>query len=76
MSSEKMKNHEAAAYIGKSPSWLHKSRMTGTGPVYLKIGGAVRYLREDLDAWLDASRRTGIYAHCNDNERARAQVAA
>ena len=75
MSSEKMKNHEAAAYIGKSPSWLHKSRMTGTGPVYLKIGGAVRYTREDLDAWLAGTRRTGIYEHCNDNERAR-QVAA
>ena len=41
---------QAAAHIGKSASWLNKSRMTGCGPVYLKIGGAVRYLPTDLDA--------------------------
>ncbi|WP_052760321.1 helix-turn-helix domain-containing protein [Rhizobium sp. LC145] len=68
---EKMTTDQAAAYICKSASWLHKSRMTGTGPVYLKIGGAVRYLVSDLDAWLAGTRRTGVYAHCNDNERAR-----
>ena len=39
---------EAADFIGKSISWLNKSRMSGTGPVYLKIGGAVRYERSDL----------------------------
>lgn len=75
MSSEKMKNDEAAAYLGKSPSWLHKSRMTGTGPTYLKIGGAVRYLPTDLDAWLAGTRRTGVYEHCNDNARAQQLVA-
>ncbi|WP_425475862.1 helix-turn-helix transcriptional regulator [Mesorhizobium yinganensis] len=62
----------AADYIGLSASWLNKSRMSGTGPVYLKVGGAVRYLAADLDAWLAGQRRTGVYAHCNDNERARA----
>ena len=58
---------EAADFIGKSISWLNKSRMSGTGPVYLKIGGAVRYERSDLDAWLHGKRRTAVYDFANDN---------
>lgn len=72
MSSEKFTTAQAAAYICKSASWLNKSRMTGDGPVYLKIGGAVRYLPSDLDAWLAGKRRTAVYAHANDNHRAQA----
>lgn len=60
-----MSTKEAAAYIGKSPSWLNKSRMTGTGPVYLKLGGGVRYSVEDLQNWLIKNRRTAIYDHAN-----------
>ncbi|AZV23769.1 DNA-binding protein [Mesorhizobium sp. M7A.F.Ce.TU.012.03.2.1] len=63
---------EAAAHIAKSPSWLNKSRMAGCGPVYLKLGGGVRYALPDLEAWLAASRRTAVYDHANDNLRARA----
>lgn len=63
---------DAAAKIGKSESWLNKSRMTGTGPVYLKLGGSVRYALPDLDDWLAAQRRTAVYTHANDNQRARA----
>lgn len=74
MSSEKFTTAQAAEYICKSASWLNKSRMTGDGPVYLKIGGAVRYLPADLDAWLAGKRRTAVYDFANDNERA--QVAA
>ena len=49
----------AARYIGMSESWLRQSRMTGNpdAPPYLKIGRSVRYLRDDLDAWLDQCRR-------------------
>ncbi|MDW9583467.1 helix-turn-helix domain-containing protein [Sinorhizobium meliloti] len=61
---------EAAAYIGKSASWLNKTRMSGTGPVYLKIGGGVRYDMTDLDAFLAGKRRTAIYDFANDNTRA------
>jgi hypothetical protein len=70
VSSEKFNTNEAAAYIRKSASWLHKTRLTGVGPVYLKVGGSVLYLRSDLDHWLAGTRRTGVYAHCNDNVRA------
>lgn len=69
---DKMTTKEAAIYIRKSASWLNKSRTTGTGPVFVRNGGTILYFRSDLDAWLNSSRRTGIYDHCNDNERARA----
>lgn len=61
---------EAATAIGKSASWLNKSRMTGIGPVYLKVGGGVRYRQDDLEAFLAGKRRTAIYTHANDNARA------
>lgn len=50
---------ETAQYISMSVSFLRQSRMNGDrhhrtpGPRYIKIGRAVRYLIEDLDAWLD-----------------------
>jgi hypothetical protein len=51
---------EAAAYVGFSASWLRKKRMRGAldpgepGPVFVKTpSGAVLYLREQLDEWLD-----------------------
>jgi len=50
---------QAARYIGMSRSFLAQSRMDGhrnnrtTAPPFIKIGRSVRYLREDLDNWLD-----------------------
>jgi hypothetical protein len=46
--------------------------MSGTGPVYLKVGGSVIYAKADLDAFLNGARRTAVYAHANDNRRAQA----
>jgi len=52
------KDAEAANYIGMSESWLRQSRMRGNpdAPPYIKIGKSVRYLKADLDAWLDRLR--------------------
>lgn len=54
------KEEEASEYIGMSRSFLRQSRMTGQldgripAPPFLKIGSrAIRYLKEDLDQWLD-----------------------
>mgnify|MGYP006134351399 CR=1 FL=1 len=50
---------DAAKYIGMSRSFLAQSRMDGNrdsrtpAPPFIKIGRSVRYLREDLDLWLD-----------------------
>jgi len=50
---------EASQYIGMSRSFLRQSRMDGIrdnrtpAPPFIKIGRSVRYLREDLDNWLN-----------------------
>ncbi|PIR11337.1 MAG: DNA-binding protein [Gammaproteobacteria bacterium CG11_big_fil_rev_8_21_14_0_20_46_22] len=47
---------EAAKYIGMSVSYLQHDRCYGfgdtRGPVYVKLGRSVRYLRSDLDDWI------------------------
>ena len=54
---------EAANYIGMSRSFLRQARMDGRrlnrtpGPPFTKIGRKVLYLRDDLDAWLEAHRQ-------------------
>lgn len=48
---------EAAAYVRLGKPTLERFRITGSGPVYVKLGSAVRYRKVDLDAWL-ASRVT------------------
>jgi predicted DNA-binding transcriptional regulator AlpA len=62
MTQRALKEPEAAEYISMSESFLRQSRMDGIrenrtpGPPFVKIGRAVRYLREDLDAWLETYR--------------------
>ena len=49
---------EAAAYIGLSESTLAKRRLRGELPVFVKLGvKAIGYRRQDLDSWLEQSRR-------------------
>jgi len=43
---------EAAAYLGLAASTLEKARVAGTGPRFLKLGRAVRYLSSELDTYL------------------------
>ena len=53
---------EAASYICMSRSFLSQDRVNGTlanrtpGPKYIKIGRSIRYLKDDLDSWLDQQR--------------------
>ena len=49
----------AAEILDVSPSYLNKLRMTGSGPPYVKIGAAVKYLLPELLPWaLARSRRS------------------
>ena len=41
---------QAARIVGLSAKTLARYRVKGKGPVFAKLGGRVRYLREDLDA--------------------------
>lgn len=58
--SRALTENQAATYIAMSRSFLAQSRMDGNrgnrtpAPPFIKIGRSVRYLREDLDRWLDA----------------------
>ena len=48
---------DAAARLGLAPSTLARYRVSGGGPVYLRLGGAVRYRYDDLKAWAAGRRR-------------------
>jgi excisionase family DNA binding protein len=45
---------EAARYVRLGKPTLERFRISGDGPRYCKLGGAVRYRRTDLDAWLES----------------------
>ncbi len=54
---------QAAHYLSMSRSFLRQGRMNGDRenrtptPPYLKIGRSVRYLKQDLDTWLEQFRQ-------------------
>jgi predicted DNA-binding transcriptional regulator AlpA len=55
----KLRAPDAASYLSLSQSTLAKMRLRGDGPPYAKAGRrVVLYDVRDLDAWLDARRRT------------------
>jgi predicted DNA-binding transcriptional regulator AlpA len=54
---DRLNVEQAAAYIGVSESVLNKARLTGDGPVFLKLGRLVAYDRAELDTWLASRRR-------------------
>ena len=49
---------DAAKYIGLKKSTLEVWRVRGDGPVFLKLGKAVRYRKTDLDDFVNARVRT------------------
>jgi hypothetical protein len=55
----------AADHLACSVSYLEKRRVSGGGPRFLKIGKAVRYKIEDLDAFAKGCEHgtTAEYAH-------------
>jgi predicted DNA-binding transcriptional regulator AlpA len=61
-SSSYLNTKQAAHYVGLSESLLEKRRCNGDGPTFSQIGKAVRYLTSDLDAWMQANRRTSTTA--------------
>ena len=52
--SDIMNTREAAAYARLGKPTLERFRLTGEGPRYAKLGGAVRYRRCDIDDWLES----------------------
>jgi predicted site-specific integrase-resolvase len=48
---------EAARMLGISVKTMRRWRWAGQGPVFTKLGGAVRYGMGDLEAFIEAGRR-------------------
>lgn len=54
---------EASEYVGLAKSTLRNVRSNGfrpkhlPPPPFLKVGRAIRYLKDDLDKWLESFRR-------------------
>ena len=59
----KLRTPEAARYTGLAKSTLEKLRVTGDGSPFIRIGRAVLYDPDDLDAWLAANRRKSTSDH-------------
>lgn len=63
MDKKVFKEIEAANYICMSKSFLSQDRVNGAlknrtpGPKFIKIGRSIRYLKEDLDVWLEQQRK-------------------
>ena len=61
---------ETAEYIGRSRSFLRQSRMEGNranrtpAPPFVKIGRSVRYIKDDLDNWLNSLQKLKHLSQC------------
>lgn len=50
-----MTTREVAAFLGLSAGTLCVWRYQGKGPSYYKVGNAVRYKIDDVEAWKNAN---------------------
>ena len=48
---------DAARALGLAEGTLAKLRLTGKGPLFVKLGRRVAYRTEDLDRWIEANLR-------------------
>jgi hypothetical protein len=55
---ELLRETEAASLMGLSTRTLQKWRWNGKGPKFLRLNGAVRYDRADLQTFISLARRT------------------
>lgn len=51
-------SREAAERMRIRPNTLEIWRVKGIGPIYLKVGRAVRYAESDVISWLEAQARS------------------
>lgn len=55
--SELLDEHAAADFLTVSVRSLQAWRVSGRGPVFIKVGARVRYRRADLSDWIAANAR-------------------
>ena len=54
---------EAAAVLKVSLSWLAKARMSGDGPLYIRVGRSIRYAEAALTQWMKSRQRSSTSEH-------------
>jgi excisionase family DNA binding protein len=54
---EWMSVKETMAYLGVSREWLGARRRNGLLPHHYRHGGKVRYVKQELDEWLQQTRK-------------------
>ncbi len=54
---------QAAVYLGLARSTLNKWRCHGGGPVFIKMGRAVRYRPEDLETFMSNGAATSTSSY-------------
>jgi excisionase family DNA binding protein len=60
-----LNTEQAARLLGVSASFLAKARVSGFPSIpFTRIGVAVRYRRDDLDAYVAANLRRSTSEHC------------
>ena len=52
-----MNTKDAAKYLGLSHHTLNQWRHQGRGPLFVRLGRAIRYRKADLDDYLECSAR-------------------
>jgi len=58
-----LKTRDAASYCSIAKSTLDKYRLTGSGPIFSKLGRSVVYSISDLDEWITSYKRTSTSDH-------------
>ena len=48
--------------LGLTSAWAEHARWKGTGPNFIRVGGAVRYRREDVLQWLEKGTRSSTFS--------------
>lgn len=56
--SRRLHRKQAAEYLGVSLSWLDKTRLNGSGPVFITMGGRVLYDSRDLELFIESNRHS------------------
>lgn len=51
-----LNEEQAAAFLNMKKSTLQKQRHYGIGPKYIRLHRTIRYVQEDLQAWVDRHR--------------------
>ena len=57
-SSELLREHDVAKILNLEVTTLRRWRWAGCGPRFLKLGASVRYHSDDIDAFIEAGRRS------------------